>query len=149
MTARNASADWTGDVRTGSGTIVVGDGVLEGPFSAQSRFGEEPGTNPEQLIAAALAGCFTMALSNVLGEAGHPPSVLHTKARVHMRFVDGGATLSRIDLETEGQVAGVDEAGFIEYAQQAKATCPVSKALAGIPEIVLTARLADTASTGP
>ena len=147
MTARNASAEWHGDAATGSGRITVGDGVFEGPYSAQSRFGDEPGTNPEQLIAAGLAGCYTMALSKLLCDAGHAPQSLHTDARVHLRFAEGNVVLSRIDLETEGQVEAVDQDQFREYANQAKAICPVSRALAGIPEITLSASLtaADTA----
>jgi osmotically inducible protein OsmC len=146
MTDRSASADWHGDARTGSGSISVGNGVFEGPFSAQSRFGEDPGTNPEQLIAAGLAGCYTMALSNLLGVAGHRPKRLRTTANVQLRFVDGNAMLARIDLNTEGEVYGLDQDGFAEYARQAKVACPVSRALAGIPEITLAAQLAQAAS---
>jgi lipoyl-dependent peroxiredoxin len=128
-------------VQSGSGTVTVGDGVFEGAYSYESRFGEGEGTNPEQLIAAAHAACFTMALSNVLSAAGHVPDSLHTNARVQLRNIDGAPTLARIDLDTEGQVTDVDEQQFRSYADQAKATCPVSRALAGIPEIVLTAKL--------
>ena len=85
MTARNGSADWHGDVRTGSGTITVGEGVFSGPYSYDSRFGEHQGTNPEQLIAAAQAGCFTMALASKLASGGHPPELLRTNATVHLR----------------------------------------------------------------
>ena len=143
MTARNASAEWHGDAASGSGRITVGDGVFEGPYSAQSRFGDEPGTNPEQLIAAGLAGCYTMALSKLLGDAGHAPQSLHTSARVRMRFVEGDVMLSQIDLETQGQLEGLDQAQFQDYANQAKTICPVSRALAGIPEITLSATLAE------
>lgn len=147
MTARNASAVWQGDVQSGSGRITVGPGVFEGPYSAQSRFGDEPGTNPEQLIAAGLAGCYTMALSNLLGLAGRAAKSLNTSANVRLRFVDGNAVLSRIDLKTDGDVDGIDQAQFAEYATQAKATCPVSRALAGIPEITVEAQLAHATST--
>jgi len=141
MTDRYATADWRGDARTGSGRITVGNGVCQGPFSAQSRFGDDPGTNPEQLIAAGLAGCYTMALSNLLGVGGHAPNSLHTTAQVQLRFVDGEVILARIDLNTQGEVDGFDQDGFAEYARQAKASCPVSRALAGVPEITLTAQL--------
>jgi lipoyl-dependent peroxiredoxin len=141
MTARNGSAVWHGDLESGSGTVTVGDGVFEGAYSSQSRFAEGEGTNPEQLIAAAHAGCFTMALSSILSAAGHAPESVRTNARVQLRNVDGAPTLTRIDLDTEGHVAGVGEQQFQRYADEAKATCPVSRALAGIPEIVLTAKL--------
>jgi lipoyl-dependent peroxiredoxin len=142
MTARNGSAEWHGNLEGGSGTITVGEGVFEGPYSYDSRFGEGQGTNPEQLIAAAHAGCFTMALSSILSGAGHAPDSVHTSARVQLRNIDGAPTLARIDLDTEGRVTGVDEQQFQRYADEAKATCPVARALAGIPEIVLTAKLA-------
>jgi osmotically inducible protein OsmC len=141
MTARNGTAEWHGDVENGTGTVTVGDGVFEGPYSYQSRFAEGAGTNPEQLIAAAHAGCFTMALSSVLSGAGHAPESLHTSARVQLRFIDGAPALTRIDLDTEGHVEGVDQEQFQSYAEQAKINCPVSRALAGVPEIVLTAKL--------
>jgi lipoyl-dependent peroxiredoxin len=141
MTARNGSAVWRGDLESGSGTVTVGDGVFEGAYSFQSRFAEGEGINPEQLIAAPHAGCFTMALSSILSAAGHAPESVRTNARVQLRNVDGAPTLTRIDLDTEGHVAGVGEQQFQRYADEAKATCPVSRALAGIPEIVLTAKL--------
>jgi osmotically inducible protein OsmC len=141
MTARNGSAEWHGDVQTGSGTVTVGDGVFEGPYSYDSRFGEGAGTNPEQLIAAAHAGCFTMALSTILTRAGHPPESLRTQARVQLRNIDGAPTLTRIDLDTEGDVAGVEEQQFQRAAEEAKAICPVSRALTGVPEIGLSAKL--------
>ena len=142
MTVRTGSAQWQGNVESGSGTVTVGDGVFQGAYSYDSRFGEGKGTNPEQLIAAAHASCFTMALSNVLSAAGHVPESLHTNARVQLRNVDGAPTLARVDLETEGRVPGVDAEQFRAYAEEAKRVCPVSRALAGIPEIRLTATLA-------
>ena len=141
MTARNGSAEWHGDVQTGSGTITVGDHVFESPFSYESRFGDGDGTNPEQLIAAAHAGCFTMALSSILSGAGHTPEELRTSARIQLRNVNGAPTLTRVDLDTEGRVPGIYDEEFQRKAQEAKAGCPVSRALAGIPEIVLTAKL--------
>jgi lipoyl-dependent peroxiredoxin len=147
MTARNGSAGWRGSVDTGSGTITVGDGIFEGAYSAESRFGEAAGTNPEQLLAAAHAGCFTMALANGLSVAGHPPQSLRTNARVQLRNRDGAITLARIDLETEGDVPDIDERQFQAYAEAAKRDCPVSHALAGIPEITLTTKLRTADST--
>ena len=141
MTVRNGSAEWRGDLQSGSGTVTVGDGIFEGAYSFGSRFGDEAGTNPEQLLAAAHAACFTMALANMLGSAGHVPESVHTNARVQLRNIDGAPTLSRIDLETEGKVPGVDAQEFERWAEEAKAKCPVSRALAGVPEIGLTAKL--------
>ena len=141
MTVRNGSAEWHGNVQDGSGTVVVGDGVFAGAYSYDSRFGDGNGTNPEQLLAAAHASCFTMALSNILSAAGHAPESLRTTARVQLRNLDGAPTLARIDLATEGRVPGVDEQQFQAHADEAKRVCPVSRALAGIPEIVLTAKL--------
>jgi lipoyl-dependent peroxiredoxin len=141
MTTRNGSAEWHGNLESGSGTITVGEGVFEGPYSYESRFAEGEGTNPEQLIAAAHAGCFTMALSNILSTAGHAPDSVHTNVRVHLRNIDGQPTLARVDLDTEGHVTGIDDEQFQRYADEAKANCPVSRALAGIPEIGLSAKL--------
>jgi osmotically inducible protein OsmC len=142
MTVRSGSAEWHGTVENGSGTVTVGDRVFEGAYSYDSRFGEGKGTNPEQLIAAAHASCFTMALSNILSAAGHPPQSVRTTARVQLRNIDGAPTLTRVNLDTEGRVPGVDKQQFQEHAQEAKRVCPVSRALAGIPEIVVAARLA-------
>jgi lipoyl-dependent peroxiredoxin len=141
MTVRDGNAEWHGDVRTGSGEITVGDGVFQGPYSFASRFEDAAGTNPEQLIAAALAGCFTMALSNLLTEAGHPPESVRTHSLVHLRNRDGEISLSRIDLNTAGHVAGLSEAEFQRHAAEAKANCPISRALAGVPEITLSTKL--------
>jgi osmotically inducible protein OsmC len=121
--------------------VSVGDGFFEGAYSFGSRFGEDRGTNPEQLIAAAHAACFTMAVSSILSAAGHAPASVRTDARVQLRNIDGAPTLTRIDLNAEGDVPGVDEEEFQRYAEQAKVACPVSRALAGIPEIVLSAKL--------
>lgn len=141
MAGRNGSAQWQGDLQSGSGTVKVGDGVFEGNYSFKSRFEDGTGTNPEQMIAAAHAACFSMALSNIIASAGHTPESVRTDANVTLRFVDNAPTLTRIDLETEGRVPGIDAAQFQKFAEDAKANCPVSRALAGIPEIVLTARL--------
>ena len=135
------SAEWKGDVPTGNGTFTAGD-TISGEYSFKSRFQDGPGANPEQLIAAAHASCFSMALSNILAQAGSPPDSVRTDATVTLRMVDGTPTITSINLVTVGQVPGVDEAKFQEYAQTAKAGCPVSRALAGVPEITLTATLA-------
>ena len=142
MAVRNGSAEWRGDLQDGAGTLSVGDGVFEGQYSFASRFEEGSGTNPEQLIAAAHAACFSMALANILSQAGHAAESVSTSARVQLRNVDGAPTLTRVDLETEGKVPGIDEQQFQQYAEEAKAGCPVSRALAGIPEMELTAKLA-------
>jgi osmotically inducible protein OsmC len=144
MTVRDGTAEWHGDVQTGSGKITVGDAVFEGPYSFGSRFEDAEGTNPEQLIAAALAGCFTMALSNLLAEAGHPPESLLTHAVVHLRNNDGEISLSRIDLEATAHVPGLAETEFQRHAGEAKANCPVARALSGVPEITLSAKLEST-----
>jgi osmotically inducible protein OsmC len=135
------SAEWKGDVPTGNGTFTAGD-TISGEYSFKSRFQDGPGANPEQLIAAAHASCFSMALSNILAQAGSPPDSVRTDATVSLRRVDGTPTITSVNLVTVGQVPGVDEAKFQEYAQTAKAGCPVSRALAGVPEITLTATLA-------
>jgi osmotically inducible protein OsmC len=141
MAARTGSAIWNGNLKDGNGEVTVGDGVFTGAYSYASRFEDGEGTNPEELIAAAHAACFSMALSNILAEAGHPPEQIRTSARVQLRPVDGAPTIARIDLEVEGSVPGIDEAAFNEHAEAAKAGCPVSRALAGVPEIALEARL--------
>ena len=142
MAARTGSAEWRGDLKGGAGTVKVGDGVFEGTYSFASRFEEGEGTNPEELIAGAHAACYSMALSGALAADGHVPDSVSTTAKVHLRNIDGAPTIARIDLETEGVVPGIDAAQFQSYADQAKAGCPVSRALAGVPEIVLSARLA-------
>jgi osmotically inducible protein OsmC len=142
MATRNGSAEWRGDLRGGDGDLTVGDGVFKGTYSFSSRFEEGQGTNPEELIAAAHAACFSMALSNILAEHGHAPESVRTVARVHLRQKDEGPTIQRIDLETEGRVPGTDEAHFAKHAEEAKSGCIVSRALAGVEEMSLTARLA-------
>lgn len=116
-------------------------GAYEGDYSFRTRFEDTPGTNPEELIGAAHAGCFSMALSNILSDAGHTPDRVHTIAKVHLEEVDGSPAITRIDLETEGAVPGLDEEAFQQHATTAKENCPVSKALAGV-EISLDAHLA-------
>ena len=141
MATRNGSAEWRGDLKGGSGTVRVGDGAFEGNYSFSSRFEEGEGTNPEELIAAAHAGCFAMALSLILTEADHPPESIKAEARVHLRIVDKLPTIAKIDLDVTGSVPGLDEEAFSSYAEQAKEGCVVSRALAGVPEITIDARL--------
>ena len=135
------NAEWKGELKTGSGTFTAGDDIT-GQYSFKSRFEDGPGANPEQLIAAAHAACFSMALSGALGDAGTPVDSIKTDAVVTLRFVDGAPKITKIELTTVGQVPGIDEAAFQEAAAGAKANCPVSKALAGVDEITLEASLA-------
>ena len=141
MPARKAHAEWTGDLKSGSGNVALGSGAYSGPYSFKSRFESGTGTNPEELIAAAHAGCFSMALSAMLTAAGHPPTRIRTEAVVHIEQVEGGFAIPRIELKTEADVPGIDEATFMKHANEAKEGCPVSKALAG-PRIELEAKLA-------
>lgn len=141
MATRNGSAQWNGNLKDGSGTVTVGDGVWNGDYSFASRFEEGDGTNPEELIAAAHAGCFSMALSAQLAAAGHAPNSVKTTARVQIRNVDGLPTIDEIKLETEGDVPGIDQATFEENAEDARAGCAVSRALAGVSKIELSAKL--------
>jgi len=140
MAVRSAIARWEGDLRGGGGTMALGSGAFEGRYSFRSRFEDGTGTNPEELIGAAHAGCFSMALANMLAEAGHTANRIETRARVHFEPVGGAPTISRIELSTEGEVPGIDEAEFERHADAAKEGCPVSRALAGV-EISLDARL--------
>jgi lipoyl-dependent peroxiredoxin len=142
MATRNGSAEWHGDLRSGGGDLTVGDGVFEGAYSFSSRFEEGEGTNPEELIAAAHAACFSMALSNILAEHGHGPDSVRTTAKVHLRQRDGAPTIDKIELQTEGRVPGIDQEHFAKHAEEAKAGCPVSRALGAVNEITLDARLA-------
>src|SRR3954469_24283693 len=135
------TAEWKGDLPSGSGTFTAGDSITGG-YTFKSRFEDGPGSNPEQLIAAAHAACFSMALSNILAQAGTPPDSIQTDATVTLRPVDGKPTIAKIELVTVGRVPGLDEAAFIEHANAAKAGCPVSRALAAVPEITLEASLA-------
>jgi osmotically inducible protein OsmC len=142
MATRNGSAEWKGDLKGGGGTVRVGEGAFEGNYSFASRFEEGEGTNPEELMAASHASCFAMALSNMLAEDGHVADSVRSRAKVHLRNVEGLPTIARIELEAEGSVPGIDEDAFRSYAQKAKEGCPVSRALAGVAEIELEARLA-------
>ncbi|MER8447209.1 OsmC family protein [Mesorhizobium sp. M1066] len=143
MTIREASAKWQGTLREGSGRLRLGSGVFEGAYSFPSRFENGPGTNPEELIAAAHAGCFSMALSAILGNANHVPTSISTVAKVHLGATAAGPTITRIELETEAEVAGLAEDEFERLAQSAKAGCLVSRALAGVSQITLKATLVE------
>jgi osmotically inducible protein OsmC len=140
MATRTSSAVWEGNLKEGKGTMKVGRAGYEGPFSFASRFENGAGTNPEELIGAAEAGCFSMALSANLTKAGLQPTRVSTVAKVNLEMIGGGPKITSIDLECEGEVPGTDEAKFKELAEQTKKTCPVSVALAGT-EIKLNARL--------
>jgi osmotically inducible protein OsmC len=141
MPARTASAVWEGDLKGGKGRVKLGSGAYEGAYSFVSRFESGAGTNPEELIGAAHAGCFSMALSAGLGRAGITPKRIQTEARVHLEKQGEGFAITRIDLVTVGDVPGVDERTFREHAEAAKTGCPVSKVLAGT-QITLDAKLA-------
>jgi osmotically inducible protein OsmC len=135
-----AQAEWQGDLKNGAGTFTAGD-TISGNYSYKSRFEDGPGANPEQLIGAAHAACFSMALSGALAEAGTPPTSIKTGAVVTLRLVEGAPTITKIELTTVGIVPGIDDAAFQQHAAAAKAGCPVSRALASVPEITLEASL--------
>ena len=140
MPVRRSEAEWRGNLREGSGRVKLGSGAFEGSYSFPSRFEEGKGTNPEELLGAAHAGCYSMALSAGLSKAGHPPTRVHTVARVHLEKVGEGFGITRIELECEAEVPGISAAAFQEQAEGAKKGCPVSKALAAT-EISLKAKL--------
>lgn len=140
MATRTADAAWNGNLKEGKGNVRFGGGAFDGAYSFKSRFEDGQGTNPEELIAAAHASCFTMALSNGLSQAGHEPKEVRTTAKVHLEKGDKGFAIPRIELQTVGDVPGIDEAAFKKLAEEAKNNCPVSKVLAGA-EISLDAKL--------
>jgi lipoyl-dependent peroxiredoxin len=140
MPIRKAEAVWEGELLKGRGRVALGSGAFHGNYSFGSRFEESKGTNPEELIGAAHAGCFSMAFSGILGKAGFNPKSIKTEAKVHIDKVGDGFTITKIELVTEGQVPGIDNATFVKLANEAKAGCPVSRALTGV-EIVLEAKL--------
>jgi osmotically inducible protein OsmC len=141
MPKRKANARWEGSLTEGRGTMRMASGAYEGPYSFQSRFEEGDGTNPEELIAAAHAGCFSMALSGELGKAGHEVDRVETEATVHLDKVEDGFAIKRIELRTRVSAPGVDESAFQEAAEAAKKGCPVSQALAAVESIDLDAQL--------
>lgn len=138
MPVRRSEAVWKGTLKEGSGTVKLASGLYEGPYTFSSRFEEAAGTNPEELIGAAHAGCFSMFLAALLTDKGYKPNRIHTTASVHL---GAGPTIKKIELDCEAEVPLVEDAEFQEVAAQAKAGCPVSKALAAVPEIALSARL--------
>jgi len=138
---RTASAKWTGDVPGGSGRIASASGAIDVAYSFNTRFGSEPGTNPEELLAASHGACFTMALAFALTQAGHAPATVDTTATVHLTRDEAGFSIPGIDLLTTASVPGLDDATFQQIAEGAKKNCPLSKALASVP-ITLTATLA-------
>lgn len=141
MAVRTAKAAWEGGIQTGKGTMALGSGAFEGQYSFSSRFENGAGTNPEELIGAAHAGCFSMALAATLGRAGYEPKSIRTTAHVHLVKNETGFIIPAIDLDTDAEVPGIDSEKFQELAKSAKENCPVSKALAGV-EIKLNAKLA-------
>ena len=141
MPVRIGEAEWRGTLQEGQGRLKLGSGAYEGPYSYRSRFEEGTGTNPEELIGAAHAACFSMALSGMLTNAGFTPTNIHTFARVHLDKVGDGFAISQIELDCEAQAPGLDDATFQKLADTAKRGCPVSKALTGV-QITLDARLA-------
>jgi osmotically inducible protein OsmC len=141
MAVRAASAEWKGSLKEGAGSMGVGSGAFVGAYSFGSRFENGAGTNPEELIGAAHAGCFSMALAAALERAGFTPTSIKTAAKVHLGTTDAGPTITQIDLEVEGEVPGIDAAGFQAQAEGAKKGCPISRALASVPNITLKATL--------
>jgi lipoyl-dependent peroxiredoxin len=140
MPTRNAHAEWNGSISEGNGTMALGSGAFEGKYSFQSRMEDGPGTNPEELIGAAHAGCFSMALSVVLGSEGHEPESIKTDAKVRFDKEGDGFAITSVALTTRAKVPGIDNDAFVKAAEAAKANCPVSKALTGT-EISLDAAL--------
>jgi len=140
MPIRKARAVWEGDLMKGKGEIELGSGAFKGNYSFGSRFEESKGTNPEELIGAAHAGCFSMAFSAILGQAGFKPTSIKTEAKVHIDKIGDGFTITKIELSTVGDIPGIDNETFLKHANEAKAGCPVSRALAGV-EITLDAKL--------
>src|SRR5918997_4102092 len=135
MPRRKAEARWDGSLQEGNGTMRMATGSYEGPYSFQSRFEEGDGTNPEELIAAAHAGCFSMALSGELGRAGHDAETVETEATLHLEKVEQGFAIKKIVLRTRATVPGIEDSEFQQIAEAAKKGCPVSQALAAVDEI--------------
>lgn len=138
MPARSSSAVWQGTLKEGNGVMTLGSGLFDGPYTRASRFEDGKGTNPEELIAAAHAGCYSMFLSALLSNNNYTPTRVHTTATVH---ITQGPTITLIELVCEAEVPGLSQEAFADFAAQAKAGCPVSKALAAVPEITLNATL--------
>jgi lipoyl-dependent peroxiredoxin len=140
MAARTATAHWSGGLNDGDGSLALGSGAFEGKYSYKTRFEDEPGTNPEELLGAAHAGCFTMALSVVLGQSDHVADSLDTTAKVHLRGGEGGPHIPKIELAVTGRVPGMDQEAFAKAAETAKRNCVISKALS-VEDITVEATL--------
>jgi lipoyl-dependent peroxiredoxin len=140
MPTRTSSARWQGSLKEGAGNLALGSGAFEGSYSFPSRFESGPGTNPEELLAAAHAGCYSMALANALSQAGHTVNSVETTAAVHLEKVESGMAITRIDLTTRGDVPGLDEAEFVKQAEATKTGCIVSRALSAV-DMTLDAKL--------
>jgi len=143
MPARTSKAVWNGDLQSGTGQMVVGNNAYTGDFSFKSRFEEGAGTNPEELIAAAHAGCYSMQLSAMLATAGKNPTSVSTSAHVTLTMVDDKPTITKIALDTVGVVPGLSSEEFAQFAQDAKTACLITRALAGVKNVTLAARLED------
>jgi osmotically inducible protein OsmC len=141
MATSNATATWEGKLKEGKGTFKAMSGVFSGAFSFGTRFSGSKGSNPEELIAAAHAGCFSMFLSGALEKAGHPVTRIETRAAVTIETIEGGAKVTRSELDVRGRVPGIDQAAFEAAAEDAKNNCPVSKALKGNVDITMKAKL--------
>ncbi|HEY4266245.1 MAG TPA: OsmC family protein [Micropepsaceae bacterium] len=141
MVQRTSQAEWRGNLQDGAGTMKLGSGAYEGAYSFKSRFADGTGTNPEELIAAAHAGCFSMAFSAGLSKAGFTPTRVHTNATVTFDKTPAGFAVTRIDLDTEGEVPGIEDDAFHQQAENAKRDCPISRLLAPGTEITMKARL--------
>jgi osmotically inducible protein OsmC len=141
MAIRTATAEWTGDFESGNGTFEGASGQVGGAYSAESRFGESGGTNPEELVAAAHASCFSMALALALVQGGNTPEAVRTEARVQILKDGDGFAIKKIDLVCVARVPGIEDGAFQAAAEGAKEGCPISKALAAVPEINLDAKL--------
>ena len=140
MPERKANAEWIGTLKEGSGKVALGSGLFEGAFSFDTRMGDKPGTNPEELLGASLAGCYSMALNATLEKDGKPAKSVKTEAQVYFGKDDDGFKIGRIDLSVRAEIEGIEEADFQAIAENVKTTCPISKALASVP-INLTATL--------
>ncbi len=147
MAERKATAEWNGSLKEGAGKVALGSGVFEGAFSFATRMGDEPGTNPEEFLGASLAGCYAMALNATLEKEGKPARSVKVEANVFLGKDDAGFKISRIDLEANADIAGIEDAEFQTIAENVKKTCPISKALAATP-INLTATLVRSGTAG-
>jgi osmotically inducible protein OsmC len=147
MADRKATATWNGTLMEGGGKIALGSGLFEGAYSFATRMENAPGTNPEELLGASLAGCYAMALNATLEREGKPAKSVWAQANVHLGKDDGGFVIKGIDLETKAEVEGIDEKAFLEIAERAEKNCPISKALGGT-KITLNAKLVNAQAAG-